>query len=669
MEDTLSSAQHLTRSMTRRYVFAIVVIALLATTNFYIFSQVNKGLELTGLLVNSSGKQRMLSQSIALQAVQVHRIQFGNSTDEAQLDDKKRLLLSLIAQMNDINQQLSSGQLSNGLTVNLSPTIRQLYFGDLQITQRVETYLALATQFTQSANFSDSHRLSQQLVDTVRTLVTDLDKLPSQYQQEGEGRVERVKWFQRLAWGITLIVLLLEGVLVFNPMVRLINRQMKRNEEHHQELETLNNHLTNVAQKDALTGAFNRLTLETQIEQCIDQFEQQQIPFGIMMLDIDFFKKVNDRYGHDMGDVVLKELVHLLNSLLYASDKIFRAGGEEFVILLNQIHRDALLAKAEQVRQTVENHTFKLNHVQLKKTISIGVYHSDCTVDKHVKTLLKMTDNALYMAKHQGRNRVVLANQHEHLALNQPKPMSIEIIFTDASLTQVMSVDAGIQSLCGLTPSQLINEPNAWLNAIYSEDVPSMQRIAVQPQGSLQNPLTVRIHQQAQTHILAVICKEVMANGACVFNLYNVKQLFKQQSEDTMANNLNAMLENTTDFIYFKDRYHLYTAASQTQVAFSKVTTREAFVGKTDYELFDDAISHACFMLEQQIFEGKLPMVASMESITDNEGNPCWVDNRKYPIKNSQGQIVGLFGVARVISEWEYQNWLAKQAKVSQTEA
>ena len=115
--------------------------------------------------------------------------------------------------------------------------------------------------------------------------------------------------------------------------------------------------------------------------------------------------------------------------------------------------------------------------------------------------------------------------------------------------------------------------------------------------------------------------------------------------------NFIAMLENTGDYIYFKNRGHVFTGASQTLVEITEQTERWTdLVGKTDYDVFPREFADIYYTLEKQIFSGEVPMAHAVQPTLDQHGNQGWVDNRKYPIRDKDGHITGLFGIARDIT-------------------
>ena len=123
-------------------------------------------------------------------------------------------------------------------------------------------------------------------------------------------------------------------------------------------------------------------------------------------------------------------------------------------------------------------------------------------------------------------------------------------------------------------------------------------------------------------------------------------------AQGMMYNSFVAMLENTDDYIYFKDINHRFTSASQTIVNVTHgITHWSDLIGKTDYDVLSREYADIYYTLEKKIFNGFLPMAQEVQPLLDNHGKHSWVDNRKYAIKDKDGNIVGLFGIARDITE------------------
>ncbi|MBQ8168318.1 GGDEF domain-containing protein [bacterium] len=164
---------------------------------------------------------------------------------------------------------------------------------------------------------------------------------------------------------------------------------------------------------DALTGVYNRRQLEERIKQEIASSHRQKTPLCAIMTDIDYFKKVNDTYGHTVGDLVLKTVSKVMRSQLREYDIAGRYGGEEFAILLPFTKLKEAKMVAERLRKSIETKTIDISEVNpeaeqktINVTISLGIY--ELKTSDEDSDLLKNADKALYQAKESGRNKVVI---------------------------------------------------------------------------------------------------------------------------------------------------------------------------------------------------------------------------------------------------------------------
>ncbi|NPA52718.1 MAG: diguanylate cyclase [Aquificae bacterium] len=169
--------------------------------------------------------------------------------------------------------------------------------------------------------------------------------------------------------------------------------------------ETLNrffyNQLKKQAVKDFLTGLFNRRYFEEILKWEIELSKRYNHPLSIILLDIDNFKKVNDMYGHQVGDRVLREIADVLKKNIRSSDIAARYGGEEFVILLPETDVEGAVKVAEKLRTQIQN--LKPNGIEITASFGVTKLFGDDTVE----TFIKRADTALYQAKRKGKNRVI----------------------------------------------------------------------------------------------------------------------------------------------------------------------------------------------------------------------------------------------------------------------
>lgn len=176
-------------------------------------------------------------------------------------------------------------------------------------------------------------------------------------------------------------------------------------------LMTLNRHhnrLVEIARTDILTGLLNRQASEVMFPKLIAEAKRFAYPLSAMLIDIDHFKRINDTYGHLVGDKVLREIAQIMDSCIRESDILARWGGEEFIILLKNCPQEQVFALAEKIRQRCASHDFQLSPVNRPVTLSIGIAQFD-TNETEIEFFIRM-DRALYQAKENGRNRVVAAD-------------------------------------------------------------------------------------------------------------------------------------------------------------------------------------------------------------------------------------------------------------------
>lgn len=165
--------------------------------------------------------------------------------------------------------------------------------------------------------------------------------------------------------------------------------------------------IMNLAMRDNLTQMYNRNYMESDIK----ELTESKRKFSLAMLDIDFFKKFNDTYGHEYGDLVLKEVSHLIKSKLRKEDEIYRWGGEEFIISIDSDIKQAAII-LDRIREDISTHTISNGVDDVNITVSFGVSE----FPKHgynLEELLSCADKALYKSKENGRNRVTIYEGEE----------------------------------------------------------------------------------------------------------------------------------------------------------------------------------------------------------------------------------------------------------------
>ena len=166
-----------------------------------------------------------------------------------------------------------------------------------------------------------------------------------------------------------------------------------------------NRHLEHLAITDSLTGVGNRRKFLEVADLERRRAHRYGIPFSVVMLDIDHFKEVNDRYGHEGGDIALCELTRVVGEQLRCSDLLVRLGGEEFAMLLPETQKEEAWMLAERVRRSIAAHVVRTGVLHFSITASMGVTEVENGGEDSVKGMLNRADAALYKAKSRGRNR------------------------------------------------------------------------------------------------------------------------------------------------------------------------------------------------------------------------------------------------------------------------
>lgn len=180
------------------------------------------------------------------------------------------------------------------------------------------------------------------------------------------------------------------------------------------ELEEMNQRLLRISQTDALTEIPNRRSLEEKLGEMWAHSQRLHEPLSVVMCDVDKFKSVNDTYGHQVGDIVLKDFAKLLKESAREIDRVGRFGGEEFLLLLPGTPLESAVSFADRLRELTKAHTFSFEGGTLLRTVSCGVAawpHPDI---RDEDSLLKAADDALYVAKESGRNKVVAYESAEY---------------------------------------------------------------------------------------------------------------------------------------------------------------------------------------------------------------------------------------------------------------
>ena len=191
-----------------------------------------------------------------------------------------------------------------------------------------------------------------------------------------------------------------DGIVLGAKVVAALERKALRKKAN-----KLMDQLTIQATTDQLTGIKNRRSIYDELDKLVDNFQLKKTEFGIVILDIDFFKSVNDTYGHHAGDMVLVEAAKCFSENIRSNDFIGRQGGEEFLALIDNVDIKEITNIAERVRSAIENNIIDVDGTKINITVSGGIAHSSEKNERD--NLINLADERLYVAKESGRNKII----------------------------------------------------------------------------------------------------------------------------------------------------------------------------------------------------------------------------------------------------------------------
>jgi diguanylate cyclase len=187
-----------------------------------------------------------------------------------------------------------------------------------------------------------------------------------------------------------------------------LTEQLSQMEQETQELQVMLQENRTKLLYDALTGVYSRMAYDERIQQELARWTRYETPFSYVILDIDFFKRINDTYGHNAGDKALKIVAQLMTTYVRQSDYVFRIGGEEFVLLLTNTAQDNANKLVEKMRAGIAASSFHFKGEPVTLTLSAGI--TETRKGDDVESIYERADKALYKAKHSGRDCQFIAD-------------------------------------------------------------------------------------------------------------------------------------------------------------------------------------------------------------------------------------------------------------------
>lgn len=287
-------------------------------------------------------------------------------------------------------------QTTESMIIHLADRIASIYHSGQSNRRSIETQVLLHQYY------GFSHQQTTELIDSIGEQAVhfiEMFSIPpgdmkpySQIIQEANEELSRLNYsYEQLVLELT---------------------QAKRNAEQLAvELKRANDSLRDLAVRDGLTGLYNHRYFQDALANALDQVRRYRHSLAILLVDIDYFKRINDEHGHPVGDQVLQEISALLVRLARSCDIVARYGGEEFALILPETGLTGAKVLANRLRRGIEQQTIDTGDRPIRITVSIGVASTEqCGEDTTRSTLITLCDNALYAAKHNGRNRVEAAD-------------------------------------------------------------------------------------------------------------------------------------------------------------------------------------------------------------------------------------------------------------------
>lgn len=386
------SSDALVRRFTRSLLLALISVMVLGGAGLHISSRILAAEEEAVSQINIAGRQRMLSQRGALFA----REYMATGAEEDRVAAREALD-ELLANHDQLlahhNRAIAAGFFSE-----LSPSLQAIYFKPPhELSRRLGQFVHGVESALSPAEGAlikrDKNEISARFLPAARNSLLDaLNNVVLQLERESQQRVTQLIWLKwSMAVAMVIIAVIFIGFMVRPLTSRLLNQ-----------LQTAQL----AASVDKLSGLYNRRSLELLAAQIISSSRRYNRNISCLMFDIDHFKKVNDTYGHDVGDQAITHVASILRGCCRSSDVVARVGGEEFVMLLTEASSTDAYHLAEKVRRTVANSPLKpKDQSQLSLTISGGLSQFSIS-DNQLSDVLSRADKALYYSKTSGRNKV-----------------------------------------------------------------------------------------------------------------------------------------------------------------------------------------------------------------------------------------------------------------------
>jgi diguanylate cyclase (GGDEF)-like protein len=364
----------MTPSIRFRYLLAVFLLATLVTASWFWFSKIISLQDQDAKVINVSGQQRMLSQRIAL---------LSNQIDKAgEIEVVKKQLKDAVTTFASNHNKLTNLK-------HISDEAKSLYLGEIQLDERSKTLINVVSSFIKGLTSREFFVQQIAEVDTGR-LLYDLNLVVSVFENDAQNRVSSLYQIKTWIWALPVIFLILVVLFIFEPMKRLITRQISD--------------LKLAAHYDLLTNLPNRVLLAERLSQAMKHCQRRNQSLAVAYMDLDGFKAVNDRHGHNLGDELLVEVAKRMRDALREGDTLARIGGDEFIAVMVDLENieDSEPALKRLLKAASDPVYLGGAVIQVSTSIGVSLYPQD-----HVDAglLMRHADQAMYVAKQAGKNR------------------------------------------------------------------------------------------------------------------------------------------------------------------------------------------------------------------------------------------------------------------------
>ncbi|MGB0696922.1 MAG: diguanylate cyclase [Rhodospirillaceae bacterium] len=376
------------------YVGALGLIAVFALLTHALIDVIVAEQGEAATVISDTGRQQMRSQRIFALTYSL-----SNPTDGRTEEFLLAHLKAETAAMRKTHEAMTEGTGLGEMPALMRDAGEKVFFEEPhELDLNVRGFLTTAEEFIDDYGHRPTDgKIGIMFVLSQQELLQGYDQLGKAYERAVLLRVSNLR--ELLWWflGSMVVLLVLEAVFVFRPLFKRITKQKRE--------------LFDMALTDALTGMPNRRNYFEHAENAFALARRHDKVFSLLAFDIDKFKSVNDTYGHDVGDEVIKHLANLASGGLRESDLFARLGGEEFFALLPETKYQDAWTVAEKIRKVVEDSPCYTATATVEFTCSIGVAEL-IEDDRTLHEMMNRADAALYVAKNSGRNRVELAVPH-----------------------------------------------------------------------------------------------------------------------------------------------------------------------------------------------------------------------------------------------------------------